>query len=363
MPTLPLARPRSSGSSVLRAVIDQARRHARRRRTRNCAVILIAIALAAGVRASLDGGGSAVPAGNTPSRIDVAVTRPLAQNGGLALMTVKSNAQHEGPTGWYGISTLGSNGRLRTLIRCPGRARWCGDLESIDWSPEGTSLAFGVTSFGARNPYNGLHIVDFRSHQDRQLVRQGQFGEYDWFDIDWAPDGRKLAYATNGHVAVIDGDGTNRRVLETGTVGHDHSPSWSPDGRWIAFASRHDGHSSVYVIDADGSERRMVARYGATPAWSPDGSRIAFRGLDRIQYVSPNGRLLAPRIPVRPGAPVGINGAPVWSPDGRKIAMSNRLNGTWIMNVDGTALRQVSSHSGDAVDISHRPRPAWRPRP
>jgi Tol biopolymer transport system component len=277
-------------------------------------------------------------------------------------MAVKPNARHEGPAGWYGISSVGSSGRLRTFVRCPRRVRWCGDLESIDWSPNGTSLAFGVTSFGARNPYNGLHIVNFRAGHDRQLVRQGQFGEYDWFDIDWSPDGSKLAYATNGHIAVIDAEGANRSVLQTGTVGHDHGPSWSPDGRWIAFASKHNGHSSIYVIGADGSDRRMVARYGATPAWSPDGRRIAFRGLDRIQYVSPNGRLLAPGIPFRPGVPVGINGPPVWSPDGKKIAMSNRRNGTWIMNVDGSGLRRVSPYAGVALAISQRPRPAWRPR-
>ena len=57
------------------------------------------------------------------------------------------------------------------------------------------------------------------------------------------------------------------------------SPVWSPDGRRIAFVSRRDG-KALYVMNADGSGLRIVARVGrlATPAWSPDGREIAFEG-------------------------------------------------------------------------------------
>ena len=250
---------------------------------------------------------------------------------------------------------------MHTLVRCPHRVKWCGDLESIDWSHDGARLAFGVTSFGSKNPYNGLHVVNLRTGKDSQLVHEGEHREYGWFDVDWAPDGRRLAYATDGHIAIVNADGAGRRILQTGTVGHDHSPSWSPDGRWIAFASRLDGVSAVCVIRADGFGRRLLARDGAMPAWSPDGSRLAFYGKDRTQFVTTNGKLLAPRPPFRAGVPVGINGPPVWSPDGKKIAMSNRRKGTWVMNADGTRLRLFTPYSGDSV-VSQWERPAWRPR-
>jgi TolB protein len=201
--------------------------------------------------------------------------------------------------------------------------------------------------------------VDVRTGRDHHLISQGEYGEYDWFEIDWAPGGRRLAYATNGHIAVINADGSYRRILETGTVGHDHSPSWSPDGRWIAFASQSSGGSAVYAIRADGFGRRLLARDGTAPAWSPDGTRIAFRGHGGIEFVTPNGQLLAPRAPFLVGIPVGINGPPAWSPDGNKIAMSNRRYGMWIMNVDGTGLRRLTRYWGGT--LSGLARPAWRP--
>jgi TolB protein len=346
--------------SFLRAVIEEARRHARRRRQRYALLILLLSAAAAAAYTSLSGGSGATPSAQA-ARIDVTVGGPLRKNGSLTVMDVQANAKHEGPAGWYGISTVDAAGRLHTLIRCPNHADWCGDLESIDWAPDGKRLAFGVTSFGAVNPYNGLHVVDLRSGRDRQLVTQGQHREYDWFDLDWAPGGRRLAYSDSGHIAVINADGLRRRILETGTVGHDQSPSWSPDGRWIAFASRLNGVSAVYAIRADGSERRLLARDAGSPAWSPDGTRIAFRAHGGVEFVSPNGRLLSARAPFRVGVAVGISGPPVWSPDGRRIAMSNR-SGTWVMNADGSGLRRMTRYSV-GMAIGRPPRPAWRPRP
>src|SRR5260221_79843 len=55
-------------------------------------------------------------------------------------------------------------------------------------------------------------------------------------------------------------------------------PSWSPDGTHIAYQTSQDNAYRVYVMAADGTDRRLVSQ-GAVddrhPTWSPDGKMLA----------------------------------------------------------------------------------------
>jgi dipeptidyl aminopeptidase/acylaminoacyl peptidase len=55
------------------------------------------------------------------------------------------------------------------------------------------------------------------------------------------------------------------------------SSDWSPDGREIAFVRRMRGQRDIFVMNADGSNKRRVTNdsfYNSDPDWSPDGRRI-----------------------------------------------------------------------------------------
>jgi len=93
----------------------------------------------------------------------------------------------------------------------------------------------------------------------------------------------------DGHYAIYGvGAGGGRELRLTKGRGDPSSPeglffavepAWSPNGRLIAFASRRDGRSHIYVMRADGTHIRRVTDGESDddgPAWAPDRRRIAF---------------------------------------------------------------------------------------
>jgi TolB protein len=136
-------------------------------------------------------------------------------------------------------------------------------------------------------------------------------------------------------------------------------PAWSPDGRRIAFVSRRDGRSHVYVMRADGTGTRRLtdaAPDDVNPAWSADGRSIAFTRQADLNVVPSRGGKVR-----RVGS--GFAGEaldPAWSPDGKLIAYDYRRPGystreIWVVGVDGKRARQVTR----LREVSTSP--AWAP--
>jgi TolB protein len=193
------------------------------------------------------------------------------------------------------------------------------------------------------------------------------------------------ATAGANRLYVVQPDGRGLRVLGRGA---DSEPDWSPDGRRVAFrrfvAGAAGQRAQVFVVGADGRGLRNLSGASCTascladeePAWSPDGKRIAFV------------RSLGSPPPARPRA-VGIfvmnadgthvrqltqrNGtfhtedrAPSWSPNGRQIAFMSAnttfrppgASTIYVINADGTHARSVRSlpHAWPGAGA-----PSWSP--
>jgi len=169
--------------------------------------------------------------------------------------------------------------------------------------------------------------------------------------LAWSSDGSKLLiWREPGLLFVLNADGTETRLVV-------HRPgasyilpdgSFSPDGSKVVFATT----GGIYAVDADGGTPRLLRRsirsLFVNPMFSPDGTKIAYFKLwrlpgytlrvmnadgtgDRVLLDSQAVDCIYPSTLVRPA----------WSPDGTQIAFSCDDHGIRVVGADGSGLRTV----------------------
>jgi Tol biopolymer transport system component len=194
-----------------------------------------------------------------------------------------------------------------------------------------------------RSVVENVHTVDVSGSDPQQMTQltDGIIGRA----AAWSPDGRRLAFATDTMVRVVDAD-TGAAIASYPNM---HAPVWSPDGRRLAFAAN-DASAGWGLYVADGSQPREISRQWSAPdpgvthdiAWSRDGERIAFVRTKRASHASPANIYVAKAdgssitavtyYPDRHGWSIAHL---AWSPDGQRFAFNARGLVVTI-NVDGT---------------------------
>jgi Tol biopolymer transport system component len=148
------------------------------------------------------------------------------------------------------------------------------------------------------------------------------------------------------------------------------NPIWSPDGRTIAFDMATRSGVSVFTVPASGGTPTELAlsvgKFNGDPAYSPDGSQISFdqdpgdaaptvHGIFIANADGSSPRRLTTGIATRKA----FDTESQWSPDGRQIAFTrvknNKQAAIFVVNVDGTGLKQLTRYKLDAAS------PDWSP--
>ena len=198
-------------------------------------------------------------------------------------------------------------------------------------------IAFSSERDGIRE----IYVVDPDSNNQTRITYNSVVDDHP----TWSPDGRKIAFVSERPaggfaIFIMNADGTNKTEITPISYSiWDHwswSMSWSPDGNRIAFQD--DGH--IFVVNVDGSGRKNLTadnpHGGAMPVWSPDGSKILFSSWT-LHTINPDGTNLTP---LQNGGANGYEDSPDWSPMGNKIVYdaypSDWANDLYVANPDGT---------------------------
>jgi len=116
--------------------------------------------------------------------------------------------------------------------------------------------------------------------------------------------------------------GSARQLWKSATDAVVAPPAVSPDGKRVCFPVKHDAHTTLHCMNADGNGESVIAGsldVRGPASWSPDGKWLAVSAREGLRV-----RLF--KIPVSGGTPMrlvdSVSSNPVWSPDGKFILYS-----------------------------------------
>lgn len=228
------------------------------------------------------------------------------------------------------------------------------------FSPDGRHIAYQFQSNSGDE--SGIYELALQSGRTRAVTS----GSLMHLTPAFTPDGSRLLFARSGsggtEIFEVDRSGGGPRALTSTAIGDALGPTIAPDGRRFAFTGSAVGAPQIYVQEEAGARPRLISRfvrgadsYATSPDWNPLDDRIVYQsrvqGQFQIVVVNADGsemRLLTSE---------GRNEDPSWAPDGRHIVFSSDrggYRGLWVLDtVTGRARNLVRNHQDQLPDWSN----------
>jgi serine/threonine-protein kinase len=191
--------------------------------------------------------------------------------------------------------------------------------ESPRFSPDGRLLALTV-----RLPDPDIWVYDL----ERGALRRITFAPGEDELPVWSPDGKRIAFASNGRqqafMVAVDGSGQEEPLMKNES--HFHLQSWSPDGKLIAYERLgSSGQYEIWMLPLGGDRKPysyLVSQFHVSqPAFSMDGNWLAYTSNE-----SGRAEVYVQRLP-GPGEKIQVStdggNHPVWSRDGKQLVYEN----------------------------------------
>ncbi len=172
------------------------------------------------------------------------------------------------------------------------------------WSPDGKTLAYGLSPKNLARGKTSLWVSDLKGGQ-RSKLAGGQ--KSDALAPMWSRDGKRLVFrqclmANNMQVYhdfwVEDMAGRKMHIVDGDHEMHKFDQVLSRQGV-LAYSSARSGFYEIWMLPVKGGQRRQLTyfkHYAGNPAWSPDGKAIVFDsdkdGRQKIYRIKANGKQL-----------------------------------------------------------------------
>ena len=144
------------------------------------------------------------------------------------------------------------------------------DMRSPTMSPGGATIAYISKLSGSYDIWvmdadgsNNVRLTDAPADEDSPT---------------WNPDGKSIAYSSEGDIWTTDRDGIRIKQL-TDDEFNNFDPFFSPDGSKIVFTSDRSGNSDIWLMNSNGTGTFQLTSdlsEQKSPAWAPDGERILY---------------------------------------------------------------------------------------
>jgi TolB protein len=165
-----------------------------------------------------------------------------------------------------GIYTVRASdgGGIRRVTSNPGTNGKCCLDEPGDYSPNGTQMVFLRTDpTRPRRASEALFVVNVDGTGLHRITPWS--AESDAERGNWSPDGSTILFGVRSSLFLVNPDGSDLRKLPLDTSGFSiaYGPSWSPNGSRIVFSfftetSPGTGRFGIFTAKADGTDLRQV---------------------------------------------------------------------------------------------------------
>lgn len=219
-----------------------------------------------------------------------------------------------------------------------------------DISPDGQTIVY-INYYNDSIPH-GIYTLDLVTYQRKLLVAGLGLG-----NPDWSTNGKWIVYNCFGNIYKIKFNGDSLSQLTNN--GSNFFPSWKPNDDIIMFISENSS-SGTWFMRSDGTQMTYIYNLDFY-SWHPSGQNLV--GVKQKSPYSDWFKLIifniqsSSLIDSLDAVKDEDNRYPHFSPDGNQILFSNYKRGIWVVNANGTDLRNILPQTSQL----RVEQPTWHP--